>query len=103
MAHFAELDNKNKVIQVLVVSNEDCNGGNFPESETYGIDFLEKLFGHRNWKQTSYNGKFRGTFAGPGFKYNSTEDCFIFPVIEKTLLEIAEEETYNYSTGGTQN
>jgi len=103
MAHFAEIDNGNKVIRVLVVSNDDCNNLEFPQSESIGIDFLERLFGHRNWKQTSYNHKFRNTFAGVGFEYDSINDCFISPIPEKTLLEIAEEQTDYYSTGTTQN
>ena len=78
MAHFAELDQNNKVLQVLVVANEiitDDNG----ENEQLGISFLETLFGHSNWKQTSYNHSFRGSFAGKGYEYRSDLDAFIPP------------------------
>lgn len=103
MAHFAQIDENNIVTQVIVISNDDCNGGNFPDSESYGVDFLERLFGHRNWKQTSYNGSFRGRFAGAGFEYNSAEDCFKEIISESTLLDIAEEQVKHYATGTTQN
>jgi len=79
MAHFAELDNTNKVISVIVVANEsletDCE-------EESGLDFLETLFGHRNWKQTSYNGKFRYNYAGIGFTYDPIDNAFIAPMPE---------------------
>lgn len=101
MAHFAELDNGNKVIRVIVVSNDNCNNLEFPQSELVGIDFLERLFGHRNWKQTSFNSNFRNVYAGIGFEYDSINDCFVNPIIEKTLLETAEEQTYYYITGTT--
>jgi hypothetical protein len=79
MAHYAELNNNNEVIQVLVVADERCQGGNFPSSEEPGIDFLEMLFGHRNWKQTSYNNNFRVRYAGIGYSYNEEHDAFIAP------------------------
>ena len=43
MAHFAELDENNKVIQVLVVSN-DITTVDGVENEQLGIDFLNDLF-----------------------------------------------------------
>ena len=75
MAHFAELDENNIVKQVLVVHNNELlvNG---VETESKGVDFLESLFGHRNWKQTSYNNSMRGQYAGIGMRYNSETDAF---------------------------
>lgn len=78
MAHFAELDRENVVTQVIVVNNDELlvNGA---ESESKGIDFLESLYGHRRWVQTSYNGTIRKTYAGVGFRYDVQMDAFIPP------------------------
>lgn len=78
MAHFAELDSNNKVLRVIVVSNDDCEGGNFPESEASGAAFCNKLLGGI-WKQTSYNKNFRTSFAAVGGTYNPELDRFIDP------------------------
>ena len=65
MAHFAELDNNNTVLRVIVISNQDITDINGIESEEIGVGFCKKLFGHEtNWKQTSYNKTFRTHFAG---------------------------------------
>lgn len=78
MAHFAELDNNNIVTSVVVVNN-DVILIDGEESEQAGIDFLESLYGHRNWKQTSYNGNIRKNYAGIGYTYDSNFDAFISP------------------------
>jgi len=75
VAHFAELDENNIVTQVLVVHNNELLVDGV-ETEIKGIDFLESLFGHRNWKQTSYNNNMRGQYAGVGMRYNSELDAF---------------------------
>ena len=80
MAHFAQIDENNVVTQVLVVSNDDCGGGDFPHSEAIGIEFLKSLLGQdTNWKQTSYNGNFRVRYAGGGYLYSEEYDAFIAP------------------------
>jgi hypothetical protein len=80
MAHFAELDNSNKVIRVVVIANDDCLDNRGQESEDVGISFCKSLFGEDgNWKQTSYNRNFRVHYAGPGFTYNEKLDAFIPP------------------------
>lgn len=63
MAHFAQLDQNNVVLQVLVVSNDDCGNLPFPESEPIGIAFLKAMFPDTTWVQTSYNGNFRVRYA----------------------------------------
>ena len=77
MAHFAELDTKNIVVNVIVVANEHCVDADGKESEAVGIDFLEGLFGHRRWVQTSYNTNIRGKYAGIGDKYDKKNDVFV--------------------------
>lgn len=77
MAHFSELDENNIVTQVIVVDNSKCDNLEFPESEPIGVAFCKMLLGEdTNWKQTSYNNNFRGTFAGVGMTYNEELDIF---------------------------
>jgi hypothetical protein len=80
MAHFAELDENNTVLQVIVVANEDILDENGQESETKGIEFCSNLLGGR-WIQTSYNNNFRGTYACVGEKYDEVNDIFTTPPI----------------------
>lgn len=75
MAHFAEIDENNIVLRVIVVSNEDCGNLEFPESEPIGAAFCTDLLGGV-WKQTSYNNNFRGWFAGIGMVYDQELDEF---------------------------
>lgn len=69
MAHWAELDNDNKVIRVTVGDNNEPDEG-------YG--WLIKNLGGR-WVQTSYNGNIRKNFAGVGYTYDEVRDAFIPP------------------------
>jgi hypothetical protein len=78
MAHFAKLDENNKVISVHVVNNDVITVDGI-ESEEIGIDFLTELHGYSLWKQTSYNGNFRKNYAGVGYTYNITLDAFCPP------------------------
>jgi len=68
MAHFAQVEN-GIVQQVIVVSNDDCGGGNFPESESIGQAFLASLGFTGEWLQTSYSGSFRNCYAGIGYDW----------------------------------
>ena len=80
MAHFAKLDNNNKVVSVLVVANSVITNGEGVEQEQLGIDFLNNLYGPGSWyKQTSYNKTIRKNFAGVGFTYDPSRDAFIPP------------------------
>jgi hypothetical protein len=81
MAHFAELDDNNKVIRVLVGDNNDPAG-----DEGYQW-LLDNLGG--TWVKTSYNGKIRYNYAGVGYSYDPIDDAFIAPMPEcghETLL-----------------
>jgi len=85
MAHFAKLEN-NAVTQVIVVNNEVITDENGIEQEQLGIDFCKSLFGEdTEWKQTSYNGNFRGLYAGVGMIYDPVQDIFYTP--ESTVEE----------------
>ena len=76
MAHFVQM-NGNVCGEVIVVNNEVLENKPFPESEPIGIAFCKSIYGENTeWKQTSYNGNFRGSYAGFGMIYNSTTDAF---------------------------
>ena len=79
MAHFAEIDENNIVIRVIVVDDE-----NEADGENWCNGFLGGT-----WKKTSYNTyggvhklggtPFRYNFAGKGDTYDATRDAFIEP------------------------
>ena len=71
MAHWAELDQNNVVIRVLVGDNNDPNGDE-------GYTWLIENLGGR-WIQTSYNNRIRKQFASVGFTYDEVNDVFIRP------------------------
>jgi hypothetical protein len=82
MANFALIDSGNIVREVIVISNADCGGGDFPASEPIGQAFIagphpDNLALEGVWKQTSYSGSFRGCFAGFGFSYDPVLDVFV--------------------------
>ena len=79
MAHFAQIAG-DTVVQVIVVSNDDCGGGTFPESEAVGQEFIASLGIQGEWKQTSYNHNFRETYAGIGYRYDRLLDKFVAPI-----------------------
>ena len=81
MAHFAQLDENNVVIQVIVVHNNELLVDGV-ENEAQGVAFCQSLFGENTrWVQTSYNASFRGVFAGAGFTYDPQADVFVAPII----------------------
>lgn len=82
MAHFAQLDENNVVIQVVVIANEELiDPATGKESEQKGIQFCKSLYKNQvtNWVQTSYNKKFRKNYAGVGFTYSQELDAFVRP------------------------
>lgn len=71
MAHFAEINENNKVIRVIVVPNEE---------EHRGQEFLAQdcnLGG--TWIQCSYNANIRKNYPGENWDYDITKDAFIAP------------------------
>lgn len=93
MAHFAQLDENNVVLQVIVVHNNELID-NGQESEAKGIAFCQSLFPGTTWIQTSYNGNFRKHFAGVGYTYDSERDAFIPP--QPYASWILNEETLTW-------
>ena len=72
MSHWAELDENNVVLRVLVGDNNDPAG-----DEGYSW-LIENLGG--TWVQTSYTGNFRYNYAGIGYTYDPIDDAFIPPM-----------------------
>lgn len=79
MAHFAQIDKNNIVIQVIVAEPSVINSGAYGEPSS--------------WIQTSYNTKngehpysepLRKNFAGIGYTYDKTRDAFIPPKIHNS-------------------
>ena len=81
MAHFAEVDENNIVLRVLVVDDSQ---------ESNGQEFLANTLGlGGTWLKTSYNTAagvhatggtpFRKNYAGIGYTYDETLDAFIAP------------------------
>ena len=65
MSHFAKLDSNNIVENVIVAEQDFINSG------AVGDSFL--------WIQTSYNGNFRGKYAGVGDTWDKVNEVFISP------------------------
>jgi len=78
MAHFAELDDNNTVLRVIVVANDDCFDQHGVENETIGAKFCHDLVSGR-WVQTSYNARIRGKYAAIGDIYDPEVDEFVSP------------------------
>lgn len=72
MSHWAELDDNNIVIRVLVGDNDDPAGD---EGYQWLIDNLGGT-----WIKTSYNGNIRYNYAGVGFTYDPIDEAFIAPI-----------------------
>ena len=66
MSHWAELDQNNEVIRVLVGDNNEPDEGEA---------FMNSLGG--TWVKTSYNGTIRKNFAGIGMIYDQERDAFM--------------------------
>ena len=83
MTHYAFLDEKNIVTEVIVGVDEyitqiDLDGTNVGGSseawETWYGNFRGQLC-----KRTSYNGSYRKNYAGIGYTFDSKRDAFIAP------------------------
>lgn len=78
MANFANIKNLT-VVEVIAISNTVCDDLPFPESEPIGQAFIASLGIEGEWLQTSYNGNFRGCYAGIGYTYDVANDLFVSP------------------------
>lgn len=82
MGYFAQLDDANTVLQVISISNDVLGEPDvqFPDTEPLGQAFIRDVLGFDGvYKQTSFNGNFRGVYAGIGFTYDPENDVFVRP------------------------
>lgn len=94
MAHWAELDDNNKVIRVLVGDNNDPAGD---EGYQWLIDNLGGT-----WIKTSYNAKIRYNFAGIDFTYDADQDAFIAPRPECGHKELFLNDNFKWTCQGCE-
>jgi len=80
MSHFAKINSSNIVTEVIVAEQ------NFINSGAVGDSFL--------WIQTSYNGNFRGKFAGVGDTWDKVNEVFIPP--QPFTSWTLDENTYQW-------
>jgi hypothetical protein len=88
MSHWAEVDNNNIVLRVLV-------GPNYGDE---GQAFFEALGGR--WVKTSYNAAtngFRKNYAGIGYTYDEGRDAFIAPKANCHDEEVLDEATCRWN------
>jgi hypothetical protein len=83
MANFAKINKDGIVEWVIPVANEDCGGGEFPQSEAIGQAFIAERGLEGLWLQTSYNANFRGKFASIGDKFENDEFVSTREIIEE--------------------
>ena len=73
MAHYAYLDNDNKVVMVIVGKDETELIDGLDTETYYAQGTPYKV------KRTSYNGNIRFNYAGVGYIYDEVRDGFIIP------------------------
>jgi len=88
MAHFAQLDENNIVLQVISIDNNVTYDNNSIEHEDLGIALCKQLYGNETvWVQCSFNAGngieylksngFRKNFPSIGSEYREDLDAFI--------------------------
>ena len=94
MAHVARIDEDGIVREVHVLNNSDLpdDGAFTPEVEAAANAFQHSLGLDGTWKLTSYNGNFRGRYAGIGYKYDAELDEFVAPEAPVVEEEAPVEE-----------
>ena len=90
MAHYAFIGYDNKVVKVIVgvdetVTQVDIDGTVVGGSSEAWEQFYQNQPQHLGLlcKRTSYNGNFRGTYAGVGFTYDPVADEFVAPEVSE--------------------
>jgi hypothetical protein len=86
MASFAEINNENIVLRVLVVPDEQEHRGQEYLADDLGLG--------GTWIQTSYNGNIRKNFAGISYTYDEERDAFIAP--KPFTKWVLNEETFQW-------
>jgi len=94
MSSWAEVDQNNKVLRVLVGDNNDPNG-----DEGYQW-LLDNLGG--TWIKTSYHGNIRYNFAAIGYTYDPEADAFIAPRPECGHKELFLNDRFIWNCQGCE-
>ena len=94
MAHFAELDENNKVLRVCVVDDAYVPSDMHVDGEIW----CQNFWGGK-WKQTSYNRNFRKQYATIDGTYDEGKDAFIDPRPTGIYNEVFNSWVYNEVTG----
>ncbi len=86
MAHYALINSDNIVVQVISGVDENIIQTDLDGTQVGGTSQAwEQFYSSLPWfeglicKRTSYNGTYRGNYAGIGYTYNSIFDVFIAP------------------------
>jgi len=74
MAHYAYLDDNNKVVAVTVGKDETQLIDGLDTETYYAQNTTYRV------KRTSYNGNIRFNYAGIGYTYDEVADAFIAPM-----------------------
>ena len=94
MAHFAELDENNKVLRVCVVDDAYVPSDMHVDGEIW----CQNFWGGK-WKQTSYTSKFIKQYAQIDGTYDEVRDAFIDPRPTGIYNEVFNSWIYNEVTG----
>ena len=82
MAHYAYLDDNNKVVAVTVGKDETETINGLDTEVYYALGTPYTV------KRTSYNGRIRYNYAGLSYSYDPEADAFIAPMPECGHLEL---------------
>jgi hypothetical protein len=94
MAHYAFLNELNKVTEVIVgIDETELIEGLDPET-WYGN------YRNQTCKRTSYNGNIRYNYAGIGFTYDADADAFIAPRPECGHKELFLNDQFKWNCQG---
>ena len=91
MAHYAFLDDKNLVTEVIVGVDETATIEGLDPETWYGN------FRNQVCKRTSYNGNIRYNYAGIGYTYDPEADAFIAPRPQCGHLELFLNHLYKWT------
>lgn len=94
MSHWAELDENNIVVRVLVGDNND------PEGDEGYKWLVDNLGG--TWVKTSYNASIRYNYAGVGYRFDPTAEpdgAFISPACHD---EAVLNENYSWECSNAE-
>jgi hypothetical protein len=79
MAHWAEIDENNVVLRVLVTDNDLPDEGHQWLVDNLGGTWLKTSYNTKHHEHSQGGTPFRGNYAGPGGTYDPDADVFIPP------------------------